>query len=147
MRTFVLVLIAAIVTFAQPAVNFSGKWQIEPPAGRGGRGGRQILVLNQVGTDVSGELTSGRGNVANTAPVNNELWDGKVSGNSVSFYVWRGNDRPVKTFYKGEMNAAGDQITFTVTGVPTGRGGAAQTTSTTTPSSGSTQELVARRAR
>ena len=54
----------------------------------------------------------------------NEIFGGKVDGATVSFYVWRGNDRPTKTFYKGTMNAAGDQIEFTVTGGPTRAGGA-----------------------
>jgi hypothetical protein len=124
MRTLIWSVLAATVTFAQSEVNFSGRWQIEGPAGRGGgRGGLQILTLNQVGTDVSGELGSGRGGGGSAAPVNNEIWDGKVSGKSITFYVWRGSDRPAKVLYKGELNAAGDQITFQVTGGPAGRGG------------------------
>jgi hypothetical protein len=150
MRTFLLVLVVSTVTFAQPAPNFSGKWQFEGSAGRGGRGGPQTLILNQVGNEVTGEFSGGRGNAGSTAPVNNELWDGKVSGTSISFYVWRGSDRPAKTFYKGELNAAGDQITFTITGGPAGRGAGARgggNTGAGAQSSGASQEVVAKRAR
>ena len=124
MRALLWTVIATAVTFAQFNANFSGKWQIEGPAGRGGgRGGPQILTLNQVGSDVTGELTGGRGGGGGSAaPVNNEIWDGKVSGNSLTFYIWRGSDRPAKVLYKGELNAAGDQITFQISGGPAGRG-------------------------
>jgi hypothetical protein len=124
MKALIWSVLAATVTFAQTDVNFSGKWQIEGPTGRGGgRGGPQILTLNQVGNEVTGELGSGRGGGGSAAPVNNEIWDGKVSGKSLTFYVWRGSDRPAKVTYKGELNAAGDQITFQVSGGPAGRGG------------------------
>jgi hypothetical protein len=148
MKALSVVVLAATAVFAQTSTaNFSGRWQIEAAAGRGGRGGGapQVLVLNQVGTEVTGELGGGRGNVGSTAPVTNELWEGKVSGNSITFYVWRGNDRPAKTFYKGELNAEGDQITFTITGGPAGPGAAAPAAGT--PASSSTQQVVAKRAR
>lgn len=124
MRILAIVLLASVSAVAQPAINFSGKWTIENAGGRGGgRGGPQTLILNQVGSDVTGELGGGRGGVASTAPVNNEIWNGTVTGDTISFYVWRGNDRPAKTFYKGQMSAAGDAITFTVTGGPGRAGG------------------------
>jgi hypothetical protein len=81
-----------------------------------------VLTINQVGTEVSGELSGGGGGGGTTAPINNEIWDGKVAGQTISFYVWRGNDKPVKTFYRGQLNAEGDEIAFTVTGGPQGRG-------------------------
>src|SRR5262245_33649262 len=126
MRTLIFSVLAATVTLAQAEVNFSGRWQLEGgPTGRGGggRGGPQVLTLNQVGNEVTGELGAGRGGGGSAAPVNNEIWDGKVSGRSIAFYVWRGSDRPAKVLYKGELNAAGDQITFQVSGGPAGRGG------------------------
>jgi hypothetical protein len=146
MRALLWTVIATAVTIAQSNGNFSGKWQIEGPTGRGaGRGGPQILTLNQVDNEVTGELTSGRGNAGTTAPVNNEIWDGKVSGNSLTFYVWRGNDRPAKVLYQGELNSAGDQITFQVSGGPSGRGGGTGTT----PAGAPTQPapVIAKRAR
>jgi hypothetical protein len=84
-----------------------------------------VLTLNQVGTLVTGELVgSGGGGGGSAAPINNEIFDGKVEGNTVTFYVWRGTDRPYKVSYFGTINAAGDQISFTVTGAPA-RGGRA----------------------
>jgi hypothetical protein len=126
MRTTLLTLLVGAVLGAQTVpANFSGKWAIQGGGGRGGgRGGGQVLTLNQVGSAVSGEFGSGRGGGGgSTAPVNNEIYDGKVEGMTISFYVWRGNDRPAKTFYKGTLNAAGDEISFTVTGGPTRGGG------------------------
>ena len=124
MRSLAIVLLAGAAAFAQPAVNFSGKWTIDNPGGRGGgRGGPQILTLNQVGSDVTGELGTGGRDGGSAAPVNNEIWDGKVTGDTISFYLWRGSDRPAKMFYKGQLNAAGDAITFTITGGPGRAGG------------------------
>jgi hypothetical protein len=146
MRTLLLILMAGTVTFAQPAANVSGKWEIEAIPGRGGRGGPQILILNQVGGQVTGDLGGRGGGGGSAAPVNNELWDGKVSGNVITFYVWRGSDRPAKTFYKGELNATGDQITFTVTGGPR-RGDGAMTPNAGAggPPAPDSQQVVAKR--
>jgi hypothetical protein len=124
MKAFAITLLFAAVAFAQAPFYFSGKWSIQGAGGRGGgRGGPQTLTLNQVGADVSGELGGGGGGGGSAAPINNEIWDGKVAGDTISFYIWRGSDKPVKTFYRGQLNAAGDEITFTVTGGPQGRGG------------------------
>ena len=149
MRTLLLILMAGSVTFAQQSANVSGKWEIESIPGRGGRGGPQILMLNQVGGVVTGELGGRGGGGGSAAPVNNELWDGKVSGNSITFYVWRGSDRPAKTFYKGELNAAGDQIAFTVTGGPTRGPGApgVGNAGAGAQSPGAPQQIVAKRVR
>ena len=121
---------------AQTAPNFSGKWIMQGAAGRG-RGGNPTLTLNQVGRAVTGELVGGGGGGGGSAaPVNNEIYDGKVEGDTLSFYVWRGTDQPYKTVYKGTLNAAGDEITFILTGMP-GRGG----------SPGTPQTLTAKRAK
>ena len=123
-----LTLCAAALSIAlagQVAPNLSGKWIIQGPAGRGGgRGGSQTLTINQVGAAVTGELLGGGGGGGGSAaPINNELYDGKVENGTLSFYVWRGPDKPYKVHYTGTPNAAGDEITLTVTGLP-GRGGA-----------------------
>ena len=101
------------------AANFSGKWALQNPMGRGGRGGATVLTLNQVGDQVTGTITL-RIDAGTNSPVNNEIWGGKVAGDTLSFYVWTGTDQPAKTSYRGTMSASGDQIVFTVTG---GRGG------------------------
>jgi hypothetical protein len=150
MRTFLVTILFGAVAFAQPPVNFSGKWTVQNATGRGGgRGGPQLLTLNQVGSDVSGELAGGAGGGGgSTAPINNELWDGKVTGQTISFYVWRGSDKPVKTYYRGQLNADGDEITFTVTGGPQGRGAADGRGATAAPAAGSSQpQVVAKRTR
>ena len=48
--------------------------------------------------------------------MNTEILGGKAEGDTVTFYVWRGLDRPAKQFYKGAVH--GDEIDFTVTGGP-----------------------------
>jgi hypothetical protein len=96
---------------AATAANFSGKWAIVPE-GRDGASQQTTLVLNQVGVELEGALTpSVRG--GDSTPVNSDIIDGKVDGDTVTFYVWTGSDRPQKAFYKGTLT--GDQITFTVT--------------------------------
>jgi hypothetical protein len=121
---------------AQMAPNFSGKWVMQGGGGRG-RGNAPTLTLNQAGAEVMGELVGGGGGGGGSAaPINNEIYDGKVEGGTLSFYVWRGTDQPYKTVYKGTLNAAGDEITFTVTGMP-GRGA----------SPGTPQTLTAKRAK
>ena len=122
---------------AQGAPNVSGKWVIQGSGRAGGRGGGPTLTLNQVGTEVTGELVGGGGGGGGSAaPINNEIYGGTFENGTLTFYVWRGTDKPYKTEYKGTLNAAGDEITFTVTGNP-GRGGAPATP----------QTLTARRAR
>jgi hypothetical protein len=109
---------------AQAPVNFSGKWTIQGGGGGRGRGAAPTLTINQVGDAVTGELAGGGGGGGGSAaPINNELYGGKVENGTLSFYVWRGTDKPYKTSYTGTLNAAGDEMTFTVTGMP-GRGGA-----------------------
>lgn len=111
-----LAVVASIPAFSE---NFSGKWAFQNAMGRGGRGGATVLTLNQVGDQVTGTITL-RIDAGTNSPVNNEIWGGKVAGDTLSFYVWTGTDEPAKTSYRGTMSASGDEIVFTVTG---GRGG------------------------
>ena len=120
MKITLAVLLLGFATCPAFAVNFSGKWAIQPATGaRGGRGGPTILVLNHVGDEVTGTI-SGRVDAGTGSPVNTEVLGGKVEGDVLSFYVWTGTDQPAKTTYRGTMSATGDEIQFTVTG---GRGG------------------------
>ena len=118
-------LFAGLAMAVQPA-NFSGKWVIQPTAGRGGgRGSPTVLVLNQAGADVTGTITV-RIDPGTSSPLNTEVMGGKVDGDKITFYVWTGTDQPVKAMYTGTMSAAGDEIIFTVTGgrgAPGGFGG------------------------
>ena len=133
MRTILAAAALSVAFAGQTASNFSGKWIIQGAGGRGGgRGGAQTLTLNQAGNEVTGELLGGGGGGGGSAaPINNELYDGKVESGTLSFYVWRGTDKPYKVSYKGTLNAAGDELALTVTGVP-GRGGAAPAPQTVT---------------
>ena len=111
----VLLIVACTPGFA---ANISGKWALQNAAGRGGRGGPTVLTLNQVGDQVTGTITL-RIDAGTNSPVNNEIWGGRVAGDTVSFYVWTGTDQPAKTSYRGTISASGDEIVFAVTG---GRG-------------------------
>ena len=115
------VLLAA-VSLPASAANFSGKWEIRSTAGRGGNRGGGVLTLNQVGNEVTGTMSVPT-QIGTNSPVNEEIWDGKVEGDTLSFYVWRGTDQPMKTNYRGTMSASGDEIVFTVN---RGRGDAGQ---------------------
>ncbi len=120
MRATILCALLGISALSAFGVNFSGKWALET-AGRGGRGGAPtIVVLNQVGNEVTGSITA-RSDAGTGSPVNTEVLGGVVEGDTLSFYVWTGTDQPVKTFYKGVMSGE-DAIEFTVTGGPVGGG-------------------------
>lgn len=108
----------AIASIPVLAANFSGKWALRDANGRGGRGGPTVLTLNQVGDTVTGTISL-RIDAGSNSPVNNEIWGGRVAGDTLSFYVWTGADQPVKTSYRGTLSASGDEIVFTVSG---GRG-------------------------
>ena len=109
-----LVLAAA---FSAHAANFSGKWAL---AGTG-RGGPTVFVLNQVGNEVTGNIVGQRVDPGSGAPQNQEILDGKVTGDVITFYIWTGSDVPARQMYKGTMS--GDEITFEITGGPARRGG------------------------
>lgn len=106
---------AMLFAFGQGSTNVSGKWVL-PQAGRNGARGVTTLTLNQAGPILSGSF-SGAGNPGSGSSVATEIFGGKVDGDTVTFYVWRGSDRPAKQFYKGVVH--GDEIDFTVTGGPT----------------------------
>jgi hypothetical protein len=77
--------------------------------------------VGQVDNQATGTLSSGM-DQGSGSPVGQEILDGKVEGDTLTFYVWVGGDEPVKQLYKGTMS--GDEIAFTVTGG--GRGGTSQ---------------------
>lgn len=107
-----LMLLMGALTVTAFGANFSGKWAIQIPD-RNNQLREVILILNQVGDEVTGQFpaTPGRGFAS---PTHTEIWDGKAEGETISFYIWDGRDQVAKVFYKGEMS--GDQIAFSVTG-------------------------------
>jgi hypothetical protein len=121
MRTRTLLLSVAILAWPLSAANFSGKWLVTRES-TGGRGpGTIVITLNQVGADLTGSITPPRGN-STGSPANVEVFGGKVDGDTISFYIWTGLDRPVKNLYQGKLN--GDAIVFTVTVDSAGQTGA-----------------------
>ncbi|HKD04882.1 MAG TPA: hypothetical protein VKB79_03175 [Bryobacteraceae bacterium] len=114
LKSTVLLLAASL---GMNAANFSGKWALST----GGRGGPTIFILNQVGDDVSGHIVGQRVDPGSGAPQNQEVLDGKVNGDVITFYIWTGSDVPAKRMYKGTMS--GDEIKFEITGGPAARGG------------------------
>jgi hypothetical protein len=118
-------LIVGVLAVASPhaqSVNVSGKWSVERVAPNGNVQ-RLPIELNQIGARVYGTVGGGGGGGGSAAPINNEIYDGKIDGSTVSFYVWRGADRPYKLRYSGVLSARGDELTFTVTGGPAFPGG------------------------
>jgi hypothetical protein len=115
MRALFLSILLSVLAAPAFAANFSGKWAIQSTAGRGGggRGGPTILTLNQTGAEVTGSITV-RNDPGTNSPLYTEISGGKVEGDTLSFYVWIGTDQPVKATYSGKINAAGDEIAFTV---------------------------------
>jgi hypothetical protein len=139
-------LIAGLAMASQPA-NFSGKWVIQTPAGRGGgRGAPTVLVLNQAGAEVTGTITV-RIDPGTSSPLNTEVMGGKVDGDKITFYVWTGTDQPVKAMYSGAMSAAGDEISFTVTGGRAAPGGFGGPGGGRAAANGPPPPMVAKRAR
>jgi hypothetical protein len=113
MSAKLIVFSLVIVAFPLGAANFSGKWLLTRQTGAGGRGPAPTLVtLNQVGSDLTGSVTPPRGN-STGSPANVDILGGKVDGETITFYLWTGLDKPVKNIYQGKL--AGDEIVFTVT--------------------------------
>jgi hypothetical protein len=101
------------------AANFSGKWVI-PPDNPGGNRNETVVRLNQTGGVVNGTVSS-PSDAGTGSPVNGEIYDARVQGNTISFYVWRGSDMPAKLFFNGHLTDA-DEIEFHITGGPSRQG-------------------------
>ena len=109
-----LCLALAVLALPLSAANFSGKWALtRQPSPGGGRGGSAtILVLNQVGDQVTGSVSPPIG-VSTGSPTYTDVLDGKVDGDTISFYLWTGLDKPVKNYYRGKLSDS--EIVFTIT--------------------------------
>jgi len=104
-------ILCAMVALPLTAANFSGKWLFTRQGG--GRGNPPVVVtLNQIGSEVTGSLAPPRGN-STGSPAYTDVLGGKVDGDTISFYLWTGLDKPVKNFYQGKL--AGEEILFTLT--------------------------------
>ena len=97
------------------AADISGKWTAQVP-GRDGTPQEQVFTFKVSGGSLTGTVAGARGD--------QEISEGKVSGDDVSFVVVRKmQDTEMKTTYKGKI--AGNEIKFT--SVRPGRDGAAGT--------------------
>ena len=103
MTRMVLVMIGAFAITAS-AADFSGKWALQVPD-RGPQMREVILVLNQVGSEVTGYLPAGPGRVSGS-PGHSEIWEGKAEGDTISFYMWRAVIRWRKSSIRGRWSAS-----------------------------------------
>jgi len=109
-RAFVLL---GLLAMAAPAQNFSGKWTYSAQTGR--RATTRVLVLSQVGNEVTGTITP-QTNGWTTGPFDGTIHGGKVDEDgTITFHVWFLRDEPVPQVFEGRMSPDGEEITFTVT--------------------------------
>jgi hypothetical protein len=97
--------LAALMTMSAVAADVTGKWTGEMP-GRGGNPRAVTLELKADGATLTGTMSGAQGR-------QNEITEGKVNGDQVSFVVknnFQGNE--VKTTYNGKV--AGDELKLTV---------------------------------
>ena len=118
MRTVVLTTMTLLLlcAFTAAAADISGKWVAQVP-GRQGNTQETTFVFKVSGATLTGTVTNPRGD--------QEITEGKVSGDDVSFMVVRKfQDMEMKSIYKGKV--AGNEIKFTME-MQGGRGGGAPT--------------------
>jgi hypothetical protein len=117
-RTHVAILMTmlfALCAVTAVAADISGKWTAQVP-GRDGTPQEQVFMFKVSGGSLTGTVSNPRGE--------QEISEGKVSGDDVSFVVVRKmQDMEMKTTYKGKIS--GNEIKFT--SVRPGRDGAAGT--------------------
>jgi hypothetical protein len=119
-----VVLIALVASIALMAADVSGKWTFEQQ----GRNGSQTVTLNLKadGGTLTGTVSGGMGRGGNAEQ---EISDGKVDGNNISFAVKREfNGNTMVITYKGTVD--GDTIKLDVT--RPGRGGGDPVTTSVT---------------
>jgi hypothetical protein len=114
MRGLVLTALLGVLAAPSSAANFSGKWAMEI-LDRPDRSVQVTLILNQVGSEVTGSALS-RTRTSSGSPAGSEIHGGRAEGDTISFYVWTGRDKPVKRVFRGRL--VGEEIRFTVTGGP-----------------------------
>ena len=101
------------------AADITGKWT----ATQEGRNGPQTITMEfkQAGTALTGSVTGGGGGGGGT-PMQSEMKEGKVEGDTVTFSVTRmGRNGEQTTKWTGKI--AGDEISFSREGGGGGKGG------------------------
>lgn len=107
-QKFVISLIAilALGAMAAFAADVTGKWVAEVP-GRGGEPMQMTFDLVQNGEALTGTITGGMGGgrQGGEAPAAQEISDGKVTGDSISFAVVRTmGETEMRTTYTGTVS-------------------------------------------
>ncbi|MGP8242927.1 MAG: hypothetical protein ACLQVN_00235 [Bryobacteraceae bacterium] len=126
-KLFFVGIIALVASIALLAADVSGKWTFEQQ-GRGGNTMTITLNLKADGGTLTGTVSGGMGRGGN-APPPQEISDGKVNGNDISFSVKREfNGNSFVTTYKGTVD--GDTMKLDIT--RPGRGGGEPVTNTVT---------------
>lgn len=104
---YILTVVAVLLVFAMaaPAADITGKWKAEFQTPNGTR--ESTFDFKVDGEKLTGTVTGARGGA-------NEITEGKISGDDISFVVVRKfQEREMKQQYKGKVS--GDQIKLDVT--------------------------------
>ena len=116
-----VVAILCVMTFAVMAADVSGKWTYDQPGRQGGAATPVTITLKADGATLTGKVTRQGQN----GPMDSDISEGKVDGNTVTFKVSRDmRGTTVVTTYKGTLD--GDTLNLEVTAP--GRGGGDPTT-------------------
>jgi hypothetical protein len=113
-----ILLAAALVAMAADAIT--GKWVFEQAGRQGGTPRPVTLDLKADGATLTGTITGmgGRGGAGGggAAPAPQQITNGKVSGNNVTFEVTReGQNGPQTTKYEGVVSGAEMKLKITRT--------------------------------
>lgn len=106
-----LIAVLALGALAAFAADVTGKWVAEMP-GRDGSTRQVTFNFTQSGETLTGTMEGGMGGRGGEAPPPQEISEGKVSGDSVSFVIVRsfgGNE--MRTSYKGTVSGAEMKLT------------------------------------
>jgi hypothetical protein len=122
--------ILLVVAFVAFAADVTGKWTYEQPGRNGGAGRPTTITLKQDGTKLTGSVPAmmggrrgGGGDAAApaAAPADQEISNGKVDGNNISFEVKRTTPNgDIVTKYEGTLD--GDSLKLKIT-TPNMQGG------------------------
>jgi hypothetical protein len=108
--------ILLVVSFVAVAADVTGKWTYEAP-GMGGRPARPTTItLKADGSKLTGTVPGfgGRGGGGGTPPADQEISNGKVDGNNISFEVKRQTQNgEFVSKYEGTLN--GDELKLKIT--------------------------------
>ena len=107
MRKLLQIALLGTFSVAAWAADATGKWTAQVP-GRGGNTTEQTFTLKADGAKLTGTLSGGQGGEV-------QITDGKVSGDDISFVVFRNfNGNDIKISFKGKVSATEIKFTRTI---------------------------------